>query len=173
MSKTGTSFNPYDEQPIPPWPKSGQPPSKEERIYVIGMQPINGIMQYYFKERPLYPDPSKDGPLEIRVPNDCVIVLMLDSAWKWEFRHDNAIMLGPMNYSDFPRYFNLVPNITDGKCQSVQFNALYLPNGDYANRDPYAFYVNLDQQMPDGSPAPQLLVRIDPDIDNPGERPHP
>lgn len=165
-------FSPADEQPIPPWSGPQTPSSKEERVYVLGMQPVNGHMQFYFKERPQNPDPSKDGPLEIRVPTDCVIILELDSAWNWEFRHENAVMLGPMNYPETPRYFNLVPEILNSRCQKVQFNALYLNGGDYTNRDPYALYINLDQEMADGSPAQQLMLRIDPGIDNPGD-PHP
>ena len=166
-----SAFDPIDEQPIPPWPSPQPPPSKEDRVYVLGMRPANGYMQYYFVERPQDPDPSKDGPLEIRIPTDCIIILKLDSTWNWEFRHENAVMLGAMKYPEPPRYFNLVPTIVNNKCQQVQFNALYLNGGDYTNRDPYAFYINLDQLMPDGSPAPQLVIRIDPDIQNPGD-PH-
>jgi hypothetical protein len=162
-------FNPADEQPIPPWPSPQRPPSKEERLYVLGMQSTSGNIQFYFMERPKDPDSSKDGPLEIRVPTDCVIILKLDSAWNWEFRHENAVMLGPMNYPETPRYFNLVAEIINNRCQKVQFNALYLKGGDYSNRDPYALYINLDQEMPNGSPAPQLVIRIDPMIDNPGD----
>ena len=165
-------FNPSDEQPIPPWPSPQPPPSKGDRVYVLGMKPVDGIMQFYFVDRPQDPDPSKDGPLEIRVPKDCTIVLRLDGAWHWEFRHENAVMLGPMNYPEFARYFNLVPKVINDRCQEVRFNALYLTAGDNTNRDPYALYINLDQNMPDGSTAPQLVIRIDPDILNPGNIPH-
>lgn len=167
---TPSEFNPADEQPIPNSQKSL--PSKEERVYVLGMRSTNGFIQYYFVSRPELPDPSKDGPLEIRVPTDCTIILKLDSAWNWEFRHENAVMLGPTNYPEFARYFNLVPEIVNNRCQKVQFSALYLNLGEKTNVDPYAFYVNLDQVMPDGSPAPQLVIRIDPDIQNPGDHPH-
>ena len=164
-------FSPADEQPIPPWPSPQPPPSKEDRVYVVGMRPANGDIQYYFVERPELPDRSKDGPLEIRVPTDCKIILQLDSAWNWEFRHENAVMLGPMKYPEFPRYFNLVPEIVNNRCQKVQFNALYLNVDGVVNRDPYCLYINLDQRMADGTPAQQLVIRIDPDIDNPGS-PH-
>jgi len=167
------AFYPADEKPIPAWPVPAPLPSRETRVYVLGMKPVNGKIQIYFVERPQLPDPSKDGPLEIRVPSDCVIVLKLDQAWAWEFRHDNAVMLGPSKYPEPQRYFNLVPEILDGKCQKVQFNALYFNGNDKTNSDPYALYVNLDQEMPDGSPAQQLMIRIDPDIMNPGDLPHP
>ena len=173
MSDTANAheFSPGVEQPIPPWSSPQPPPSKEDRVYVLGMQPANGNIQYYFKERPPYPAPSKDGPLEIRVPTDCVIILKLDSVWNWEFRHENAVMLGPMNYPESVRYFNLVPEILNDRCQKVQFSALYLNGGDYTNRDPYCLYINLDQKVADGSPAQRLVIRIDPGIDNPGDHP--
>jgi hypothetical protein len=38
-----------------------------------------------------------------------------------------------------------------------------------ANRDPYAFYVLLDQQLSGAPLAEPLLVRIDPDIIDPGD----
>lgn len=159
-------FNPSEERPIPTLPDP--PPTKEVREYVIGMQMVSGRIRFYFVNRPKAPDPSADGPLDIRVPSDCLIVLRLDNAFAWEFRHDNAIMFGPMNYPDFVRYCNLVPEIVNGRCQKVQFNARYL-DVEEANRDPYAFYVLLDQQLSGAPLAEPLLVRIDPDIIDPGD----
>jgi len=150
---------------------AGQPVT-EVREYVIGMRTVNGNIQFYFVDRPQSPDPSNDGPLDTRVPSDCLIVLRLDSTWAWEFRHDNAVMLGPMDYPERPRYFNLVPEIVNGKCRKVQFNALYLDIGEQSNHDPYAFYVLLDQGLAEASAAQPLLVRIDPDTVNPGDHPH-
>lgn len=159
-----------EERPIQPWPSPEPPPSYETRVYVMSMKPENGYMQYYFKERPATPDTTGDGPLTIRVPQDCTIIIKLDDAWNWEFRHENAIMIGTFDYPDPERYFNLVQNIVGGRCMQVQFNAQLLDR-DVVNDDPYLFYVNLDQIMPDGTAAQQLAVRIDPDIRNPGDHP--
>lgn len=165
MSNAGQprAFDPTEERTIPPWPFPGPPPSTEVRVYVLGVQIVNGSFQFHFIERPQTPDPEADGPLDIRVPKDCTIVLRLDDALDWEYRHDNAVVLGPMNYPDNGRYFNLAPVIVNGRCREVQFNALFLKLDDYTNRDPYALYVNLIQQG-----VPQM-IRIDPDIINPGD----
>lgn len=167
---TATVVDISEERPIMPWPSTDPLPSYETRVYVLSMKTENGYMQYYFKDRPASPDPTGDGPLTIRVPQDCTIIIKLDDAWKWEFRHENAIMIGTVNYPDPARYFNLVQDIVDGRCMQVQFSAQYLDK-DVVNDDPYLFYVNLDQIMPDGTPASTLAVRIDPDIMNPGDHP--
>lgn len=167
---TATVVDISEERPIPQWPSPEPPPSYETRVYVMSMKSENGYMQYYFKDRPETPDPTGDGPLTIRVPQDCTIVIKLDDAWKWEFRHENAIMIGTFDYPDPARYFNLSEKIVDGRCMQVQFNAQYLDK-DVVNDDPYLFYINLDQVMPDGTPAQALAVRIDPDIRNPGNPP--
>jgi hypothetical protein len=163
-----SAFNPKDERDIPPWPSSEPVPATEERVYVLGMRTVAGRIEFYFVERPKSPDPSNDGPLQIRVPTDCVIVLRLDSSWKWEFRHQNAVTLGPMGYPDNPRYFNLESKIADGLCKEVRFNAIYLPISE-ANTDPYALYVQLEQENAKGVVEVPLLLRIDPDITNPGD----
>jgi hypothetical protein len=167
------TFDPKEELPIPVWPLPSPPPSQEERLYIIGMQAENGRLRFVFVERPAHPDPSVDGPLEIRVPQDCTIILRLDDSWNWQFRHANAVMLGPMNYADRPRYFNLTPTIVNGRCMEIRFSALRLSGiGDLPNQDRYALYLNIDQDMPANAVPLPLLVRIDPDIDNPGDRPH-
>jgi hypothetical protein len=165
------AFDPAEEKPIPPWPLSDPLSSKEERVYVLGMNPENGDIEFRYVKRPPIPDPTKDCPLDVRVPTDCVITIELDDSWNWEFRHQNAVMLGPMRYQDFPRYFNLVSEIKNNRCKKVRFNALYLAEGA-DNRDPYALYILLDQKMADGSPTQPLLTRIDPDILNRGDDPH-
>ena len=155
-------FNPSEERPIPT--SVDHLPATKVREYVIGMQAVSGQLRFYFIDHPELPAPSNDGPLDIRIPSDCLIVLRLDSTLAWEFRHDNAVMLGPMNYPEVVRYCNLVPEIVNGRCQKVQFDARYL-DVKQSNRDPYAFYVLIDQQLPGQS----LLVRIDPDMVNPGD----
>lgn len=167
---TATVVDISEERPIQPWTSTDPLPSYETRVYVMSIKAENGYMQYYFKDRPDSPDPTGDGPLTIRVPQDCTIVIKLDDAWKWEFRHENAIIIGTSEYPDPARYFNLVQDIVDGRCMQVQFNAQYLDQ-DVVNDDPYLFYINLDQIMPDGTAAPTLAVRIDPDIRNPGDHP--
>lgn len=167
-----TTFSPKNEQPIPYWPLPSPPPSQEDRVYVIDMEAANGRLRYYFSERPPVPDPSEDAPLLIRVPRDCTIILRLSPDWNWEFRHDNAIMLGPMSYLEKPRYFNLTPKIVNDRCMEVTFNALLLADaGDTTNHDPYAIYVNVDHEVSGSTDVVPLLLRIDPDIDNPGGRP--
>ena len=162
------SFEVQSEQPIPPWPGPGPAPTLPERVYVIGMQTVEGRIEFYFVERPALPDPSGDGPLEIRVPEDCVIVLRLDPAWQWGFRTTNAVMFGPMDYQDVPRYFNLQPVVEDGRCQEVRFNARYLDIKE-DNWDPYALYLEVDQKTSEDAAVVTLLIRIDPDVDNPGD----
>lgn len=164
------TFSPKDEQPIPFWPLPSPPPSYEDRVYVIDMEASHGRLRYFFSEQPAVPDPTGDGPLQIRIPQDCTVILRLSSNWNWEFRHDNAIVLGPMDYTEKPRYFNLQPTIVDGRCLEVRFNALHLADAD-GNNDPYAIYVNIyhDDGLASGSAA--LLVRIDPDMTNPGGLP--
>jgi hypothetical protein len=164
------TFSPKDEQPIPFWPLSSPPPSQEDRLYVIDMEASNGRLRYFFSEQPAQPDPTGDGPLQIRILQDCTVILRLSANWNWEFRHDNAVVLGPMDYTEKPRYFNLQPTIVNGQCLEVRFNALYLTDTD-SNHDPYAIYVNIynDEGLADGPVA--LLVRIDPDMTNPGGLP--
>lgn len=170
MSKSTavSRFSPKEEQPIPFWPLPSPPPSQEDRLYVIDMEASNGKFRYFFSEHPANPDPTGDGPLQLRIPKDCTIILRLSANWNWEFRHDNAIVLGPMGYAEKPRYFNLQPTIVEDRCLEVRFNALYLTDGG-DNLDPYAIYVNIyhDSGSTDGQVA--LLVRIDPDMDNPGD----
>jgi hypothetical protein len=98
-----------------------------------------------------------------------VIVLRLDPSWQWGFRTKNAVMFGPMDYPETPRYFNLQNIVENGRCQEVRFNARYLNIKDN-NRDVYAFYLEIDQKAGDGTIMP-LLVRIDPDVSNPGDHP--
>lgn len=164
------AFNPKDEQVVPFWPLPVPPPSKEDRVYVIDMTAADRRLQYYFSERPALPDPTGDGPLQIRVPQDCTITLRLSANWNWEFRHENAVMLAPMDFPEQPRYFNLTPTIVDGRCLEVRFSALLLASVDQ-NVDGYAIYVNVDHDGPQSDTPVQLLVRIDPDMSNPGERP--
>jgi hypothetical protein len=170
-SKRLSAFKPKDEHDIPPWPYPDPPPSHEERVYVLGLKVSGGQLAFYFVERPPLPDPTNDGPLQIRVPTDCVIVLRLDSAWNWQFVRENAVTLGSVDYPEKPRYFNLEPKIENGRCQEVRFNALFLDIGDDTNSDPYALYIQLEQ-LPQSAEAPPLIVRIDPDIENPGNHPH-
>lgn len=170
MSDSGhlRHFDPQAEHPIPPWPGPGPAPVGPERVYVIGVRTIEGRIEFYFVERPDVPDPSRDGPLQIRVPEDCVIVLKLDAGLQWGFRSKNAVMLGPMSYPSVPRYFNLVHSSVDGHCREVRFNARYL-DIKQSNADFYALYIVIDQKTGDGAVASPLLLRIDPDISNPGD----
>lgn len=162
------SFNPREEHDIPAWPFPEPPPSGPERVYVLSMRTVDNRLEYYFSQRPDSPDPSADLPLTIRVPSDCVIVLRLNEAWDWQFREDAAVVLGPQQYSDRERYFNLQPTIIDGICKEVSFVAKYLPIQG-VNNDPYAVYLNVGQRSGSNNTVSQLLVRIDPDVRNPGD----
>jgi len=59
----------------------------EVRTYVLSANVDDGFVQFYFKDRPPRPNFDKDGPLEVRVPNDCWIRFILDPALHWRFRH--------------------------------------------------------------------------------------
>lgn len=172
VSTRDYSFSPREEQSVPFWPTPSPPPSKEVRVYVVGMNVSKGRLSYCFVERPPFPDPSGDGPLEIQIPEDCTIVLRLSPDWNWEFRHFDAVMLGPMNYPEKPRYFNLVQKISNDRCMEVQFNALLLSGTeDPENCDPYALYINMDHEVAGIVNAVPLLLRIDPIMTNTGIRP--
>lgn len=171
-------FDPKDEQPIPhrltaaAAAKAAPALPKEVRRYVIGMHAEHGKISFFFTERPHQPDPTGDGPLELRVPANCTLEICLDHRWNWEFRQDNAVMLGPMNYPEDPRYFNLEHVVENGHCRKVRFDAQLLGTKDPKNRDPYAFYVNLLKQASNGQFETEMMLRIDPDIINTGERPN-
>jgi hypothetical protein len=136
------------------------------------MRTVEGRIEFYFVDRPPLPDPSDDGPLEIRIPEDCVIVLRLDPAWQWGFRNKNAVMFGPMDYPEVPRYFNLQNSSEGGRCQEVRFNAHRLDVTE-ANWDVYSLYIEIDQKTRNDAAIVPLLIRIDPDVKNPGDPPHP
>jgi hypothetical protein len=148
------------DQRIPTRDPSQLPPSAETRTYVLSSKVQGGLLQFYFSSAPATPDPSGDPPLQMRVPDNCQIVLELDSSLQWQFRTDgDAITLGSAarNY-----YFNLTPVSP----QRVSFYALFNSNGDYVNNlDPYNIYVDVSQ----GGTMQALEIRIDPDIENPGD----
>lgn len=170
-------FDPKDEQPIPhrltaaAAAKAAQPTPKDVRKYVIGMHAEHGKISFFFTEHPHDAPPPTDDPLALQVPADCTLEICLDDRWNWEFRHDNAVMLGPMSYPDDKRYFNLEHVVENGRCRKVRFDAQLLATKDEKNRDPYAFYVNLLRPAPDGKFTTEMMLRIDPDIINTGERP--
>jgi len=148
------------EQRIPARDPSTLPPAQETRTYVISATVQGGILQFYFSSKPpapIYPD---DGPLLIRVPDNCRIALVLDSALQWQFpSNSDAVTLGS---TARPFYFNLTLETP----QRVSFYALFNNNGDYVNNlDPYNIYINLTQT----GTTQSLAVRIDPDIENPGD----
>src|SRR6185437_4406051 len=147
------------EQPIPARDPSTLPPVQEVRTYVISARVQNGLLQFYFSSQPpapIYPD---DPPLLIRVPDNCRTVLQLDTTLQWQFRSDgDAITLGS---TARPFYFNLVLETP----QRASFYALFNDNNDYVNnRDPYNIYIDLTQ----AGTTQHLAVRIDPDVENPG-----
>jgi hypothetical protein len=162
-----------EEQFIPTLDSTIVLKSNEIRNYVLSVDidATNGYLRFYYSQRPLKPDPSSDGPLSMRVWTDCTIVIELDtsSIKNWEFRHVNAVTMGPSNYATPARYFNLVPAIVNNRCQSVQFNAQYLNMNDRNNHDPFNLYLYFDQEVPPGNPPSQLLIILDPDIQNPGD----
>ena len=149
------------------------PPNYSERIYIISVKVTDGYLQFYFKERPKLPDSYNDGPLQARVPADCLITLKLDPNWNWEFRYGepDAIENDAITVQDNVspgRYDNLDHFVENGRCRQVSFTAKHATD-PYGHCDNFNIYVNLDQVL--GAPPKQLAIRIDPDIKNPGVTP--
>ena len=71
----------------------------EVRRYMLSANTDDGFIQFYFKERPPRPNYDDDGPLEVRIPNDCWIKFVLDPALRWRFRHDFT-NLPPVSYGN-------------------------------------------------------------------------
>lgn len=148
--------------------------AKEIRTYVLSLEQLGKHVQFYFKSRPRNPDPSGDNPLTVRIPRDCTVVFKLDRQWDWEFRHDNAITLSDKpHYPKEQRYANLKPTIQKSRCYKVAFDARRLTENDYTNRDQFNLYLQLDQILPKANRSTplQLPIRLDPDIQNPGDPP--
>jgi hypothetical protein len=148
------------DQRIPSRDPSQLPPCTETRKYVLSSRVQGSFLQFFFSSTPPAPDPSEDPPLQIRVPDNCQIEVELDSSLQWQFRTDgDAITLGS---SARAFYFNLT--VVNPQC--VSFYALYNTSGDYTNNlDPYNIYVDISQ----GGATQPLEIRIDPDIENPGD----
>jgi hypothetical protein len=149
----------FSEKQIPSRDPSTLPPIDETRTYVISARVQDGLVQYYFSSKPASPAFPDDQPLLIRVPDNCRIVLELDTALQWQFRSNgDAVTLGSTARSF---YYNLVLEAP----QRLSFYALFNDNNDYVNnRDPYNIYIELTQ----AGTSQLLAIRIDPDIENPG-----
>jgi hypothetical protein len=133
-------------------------------------------LQFYYTGT--YPIQAGDGSLDLRVPPlGCRYHIALDNTIDWEFRHDpnlpdpgdysnDAMTLGqgvPSAY--YPRLFHI-------GTQEIWFDALYMPvaqPGDPAAMHPFSLYVSLTLQ----NGAAPILLKIDPDILNPGDHTHP
>ena len=163
MSARLSHFRPRDENPISPWPDSS-PPSYPEAVYVIGMRAVENRIEYYFVEQPDGTKKDGDAPLTIRVLKHTTIVLKLDPKWDWSFAADTAVVIGPVDHPEKGRYFNLKAN-SKGE---VRFLAQYLDIGT-GNADPYAIYLSVGQGVNKDGVDRRLLVRIDPDMLNPGD----
>jgi hypothetical protein len=167
---TGTS-----EQSIPHGPTDPTLPVQE---YQISVDTTDGFLNFYFSVAPDDFSPTKDQPLEFRVPpaGPCCITIQLDPNLNWEFRYkvgDPIMLASPNNPPDGPaanRYSQLNWGFAaNGKCQTVSFDATVYGGTALPNRDQINIYLNLDQHMADGSIARPLAIVVDPDIQNPGD----
>lgn len=147
--------NPVNIPPNEGYPNSIQ---NNNRVYILGYNPLTG---YSFVARPANPDPSMDGPLEMRVDMNCTLVIQLQhyENLDWEFDTD-AIQIDRTAQT---RYFNLVkPTWTDAQgnehCTQIFFYATYLDQAA-PNEDLFNIYVKIDG----------VSKLIDPDIKNPGD----
>jgi len=121
---TGTS-----EQSIPHGPTDPTLPVQE---YQISVDTTDGFLNFYFSVAPDDFSPTKDQPLEFRVPpaGPCCITIQLDPNLNWEFRYkvgDPIMLASPNNPPDGPaanRYSQLNWGFAaNGKCQTVSFDA--------------------------------------------------
>jgi len=158
------------------------PPSAEDRLYILSIDPDQKpVLQIYFSERPKSPDTSKDDPLCVRIPVNCRIILQLDPGWNWEFRQppvkpaDDPGNLGAITVNQgVTGYYNLEYEVLNGKCRRVSFFAQYRSGIAYqegANFDSFNIYLLIDKANAGVNEPAQLAVRLDPDIQNPGNPP--
>jgi len=137
------------------------------------MAPANGYLQIYFTQGPLASGSPNDPPIAMSVWQDCLVTVELDTSWNWEFIQGGSV--APMTLGlpqEATRYFNLVPTVgPNNRCTKIQFGAQYYAGGPKGNLDPFNLYVLLDQPAATGSFALQVPVKIDPEVENPGDPP--
>lgn len=161
-----------DERPIP---KSTQPSPGPSVNYTLGLvADVNGNLEPAFVGVVPNQKPG-DGPLDIRIMEDCTIVITVDtSVYNWELKHKHSITLGLNSVYPGDRYFNLKETFdANGHCTGISFDAYYL-DADVANLDPYnlsflAYLQSLGGAGAAAAATAPLKVRIDPDIRNPGD----
>ena len=109
-----------------------------------------------------------DGPLDIRIYNDCVVTLALDTGnCDWEFDPAAAVTLGTPG-SPGARYHNLRLATSNQRNVRATFEAAYL-NITTANSDPYSMNFIVYTDPTTGAHYPQPVnLNIDPQIRNPG-----
>jgi hypothetical protein len=152
--------------PIPPGTATALP----LQSYVVRMTAKHGYLKIYFTAGPLAGSDPSSLPVKIIVPSGgCIISLELDTvSWNWEFVLTGDV--SPVSLSatgEQTRYYNLAtfPDPTTQKITKAQFNAIYWQAGAAGNIDHFNLFVMFDTS--DGSEP--LPIKIDPDIQNPGD----
>ncbi len=157
------SFTSGPDQPIPS--NSVVPPPPSAYTYTMKIDTSTaGYLQFYFVDVG-----GIKWPLSIW--KDLVVTINLDPSWQWEFIHSPQVApmtLGPQDTAENNPYWGLqvlAASTASGLYQQVQFNAV-LNSEPLHHTDPFNLYVLLHQ--PDGTSIP---IKVDPDIENPGDPP--
>ncbi len=134
---------------------------------------IGGLPTAFFSNQTPPRAPS-DGPADIRIKDDCKVVLMLDtsSPYDFEFRPNRALTLARNDDRPGNRYAVLTPILDgNGRWIGLSFYAAHETKNVMSNLDPYNLYFNVYfRNATDGSRiSPPLTLRFDPDIKNPGD----
>ena len=170
------------EVPIVDWDPTnpGTPPNWPNivsRKYELDVNTdIDGNLQFYLSQTPAGASTEESGPVELTVPADCQIFLSLSGDWNWSFRTPSSSFPGPAMSMSVPtgakntRYFNLDHGPAGQPCKQISFYAqLYVGVPISSNFDAFNLYILLDQLDADGNPGTPLAIKLDPDIQNPGD----
>ena len=160
------------QHPVPP--HSGDlPVLGTPRLYILSLrQSTDGKLEPYIVQGPHDYDHLNDGPLELKVTENCSITLQLDEDIDWEFDQVAPLTLGD-TADKGTRYFDLQSLLAgdSNKCVGVSLTALRkdaIPGP--ANRDPYNLNFLVYLRQTDGRRiSTPLSLAIDPDIKNPGD----
>jgi hypothetical protein len=138
--------------------------------YVLRMAIANNDLEIYFTAGPQSANLPLDS-IPIKILKKCVIKLEIDKALNCTFVNDNSVHTMTLSSTAVAKYYwNLkcAPN-----AKSLQFEADWNNAGALGNPHPFNVYVVVDQPpFANGKPSRPLPIKIDPDIQNPGD-PHP
>lgn len=138
--------------------------------YVLRIAFVNNDLEICFTAGPQSANLPQDS-IPIKVLRNCVIKLEIDSALNCTFFKYNGIDTMTLSSTAVAKkYWNLQ---TAADAKSLTFEADWDDLGALGNPDSFNIYVVAGQPpFANGKPSRALPIKIDPDIQNPGD-PHP